>query len=52
MYRGLESARKTNLPFADDISHRILCLPIFDSLTDDDIDRVIQIITTAASETF
>ncbi|MEB0078659.1 dTDP-4-amino-4,6-dideoxy-D-glucose aminotransferase VioA [Pseudomonas sp. CCI3.2] len=50
MYRGLESARKTNVPFADDISHRILCLPIFDSLTDDEIERVIHLISSAASE--
>ena len=50
MYRGLDSARPERLSVAKDISSRILCLPIFDSLTDEDLERIIQTLSAVASE--
>ena len=44
MYRGLPSATPGNLPVATDISRRVLCLPIYPSLTDEDQMRVIDLI--------
>lgn len=43
-YRGLESARPENLPVATKIADSVICLPMYDSLTMEDIDRVIKII--------
>lgn len=48
MYRGLESAREHKLPVANSVSNRILCLPIFDSLTDEEITHVLDVIVQAA----
>ncbi|WP_207004598.1 DegT/DnrJ/EryC1/StrS family aminotransferase [Trinickia mobilis] len=45
MYRGLPSAHRDNLPVASDASARVLCLPIYPALSDDDIRRVVNIIT-------
>lgn len=42
MYRGLGSA--TNLPKAKTIAAQILCLPIYPNLTDDEQQKVIQIV--------
>lgn len=41
MYRGLPSANRDNLPVAADAARRVLCLPIYPGLTDEDIDRVV-----------
>ncbi|RJX80582.1 dTDP-4-amino-4,6-dideoxy-D-glucose aminotransferase VioA [Pseudomonas sp. LS-2] len=49
MYRGLDSARPEKLPIADSVSSRILCLPIFDSLTHEEITHVLDIIVQAAN---
>ena len=43
-YRGLESARPENLPVAHKIADSVICLPMYDSLTEDDIVRVIDCI--------
>ncbi len=43
-YRGLPSASKENLPVANEISESILCLPIFDSISEKEIDAVIKIL--------
>lgn len=48
MYRGLDSARPERLPIATELSHQILCLPIFDSLTDEAFDSIIAVIATAS----
>jgi dTDP-4-amino-4,6-dideoxygalactose transaminase len=50
MYRNFESAREGSLPVATDRSNRILCLPIFDSLSDDEFANIIDVIVTANSE--
>ena len=40
-YRGLESARPENLPVAHRIAGNVICLPMYHSLTEEDVDRVI-----------
>ncbi|MBM7353747.1 DegT/DnrJ/EryC1/StrS family aminotransferase [Lelliottia amnigena] len=54
MYRHLPSASPQNLPVAEGISQKILCLPIYPDLTQDDQDRVVAMIrqysTTAANQ--
>lgn len=44
MYRGLQSATAANLPVAKSIAERILCLPIYPDLGEEDRDRIIDII--------
>ena len=48
MYRGLPSAAADNLPNARLASQEILCLPIYPDLTDDDLRRVVDVITQHA----
>jgi len=42
MYRGLPSASAANLPVASQIAARVLCLPIYPDLTDDEVETVIS----------
>jgi len=44
MYRGLPSATPGNLPVANEIARKVLCLPIYPALSDADQQRVIDII--------
>lgn len=44
MYRGLPSAAPANLPVAKRIADQVICLPIYPSLTESDVDRVISVI--------
>lgn len=44
MYRGLPSAQRGNLPIASDAAAKVLCLPIHPALTQQELDRVINII--------
>ena len=41
-YRGLESARPENLPMATKIADSVICLPMYHSLTEEDVNRVIE----------
>ena len=41
-YRGLESARPENLVVAHRIAESVICLPMYHSLTEKDVDRVIE----------
>jgi dTDP-4-amino-4,6-dideoxygalactose transaminase len=50
MYRGLDSARPGRLPVATELSSQILCLPIFDGLTDDDFARILEVLVAASHE--
>lgn len=50
MYRSLESAKPDRLQVASDVSNRVLCLPIFDSLTPDEFARIIAIMQTVLAE--
>ena len=45
MYRGLPSARRENLPVATDAALKVLCLPIYPAMTEQDLNRVIKIIS-------
>lgn len=44
MYRGLPSARRQNLPVAVSVAKRILCLPIYPTLTLDQVDFITRLI--------
>jgi dTDP-4-amino-4,6-dideoxygalactose transaminase len=44
MYRGLPSADPSRLPVATEISRKVLCLPIYPALSDEDQTRVIETI--------
>lgn len=45
-YRGLDSAKKENLRVANKMSDQVICLPIYSSLSDTDIERIVNIIKT------
>jgi dTDP-4-amino-4,6-dideoxygalactose transaminase len=45
MYRGMPSAAPAHLPVASDAAQRVLCLPIYASLTEADQDRIIELVT-------
>lgn len=44
MYRGLASAHPSNLPIANDMASKILCLPIYPTLTQDDQLFIVDLI--------
>lgn len=44
MYRGLPSAQRENLPEATDAAFKVLCLPIFPSLSEDSITKIVNVI--------
>ena len=44
MYRGLPSATRANLPVATDAAARVLCLPIYPDLREEEQARVIEIL--------
>lgn len=46
MYRHLPSARAENLPIASDMAERVLCLPIYPDLTDEQVDTIVALIAT------
>ncbi len=48
MYRGLSSAFQGNLPSAEAIAKRVLCLPIYPTLDSDDQCRIIKILANAS----
>lgn len=48
MYRGLHSAESSNLPMANDISAKILCLPIYPALNASEITQIINLIQIRA----
>jgi dTDP-4-amino-4,6-dideoxygalactose transaminase len=41
-YRSLPSAQASNLPVANEVARKVLCLPIYPELTDSDQSRVIE----------
>ena len=41
-YRGLESARPENLPEAHKMANNVICLPMHQTLTDEEVDRIIK----------
>jgi dTDP-4-amino-4,6-dideoxygalactose transaminase len=49
MYRALPSARRENLPVAATAADRVLCLPIYPTLSDADQMRIVGLIRDVAS---
>lgn len=47
MYRGLPSAEVLNLPISTDVASKVICLPIYPTLTDLDIESVVRVIQGA-----
>jgi len=43
-YKGLDSAKPENLPVAEDITKKILCLPIFPELSNNSVELITEII--------
>ncbi|MCX7817044.1 MAG: DegT/DnrJ/EryC1/StrS family aminotransferase [Syntrophales bacterium] len=43
-YRGLPSASPSNLPVAEKITNEVLCLPMYDRLTEEEINQICEII--------
>ena len=43
-YRNLPTATKTNLPVAEEIAEKVLCLPIYGELDLKDVDRISEVI--------
>lgn len=43
-YRGLESARKENLPNAHKMADSVICLPMHHELTEEDMERILKLI--------
>ncbi len=43
-YRGLESARPENLPNAHKMANTVICLPLHHVLSDEDVNRIIELI--------
>lgn len=50
MYSDLPTASAENLPVATEMSQRVLCLPIFPAMTDEDIARIVQALQAPLSE--
>jgi dTDP-4-amino-4,6-dideoxygalactose transaminase len=48
VYRGLHSSAASNLPVAVDISHRVLCLPIYPDLDAETQDGIVACVVRAA----
>lgn len=48
MYRGLPSSRRENLLVATDVAQRILCLPIYPALEDEQVYSIARVIARAA----
>ncbi len=44
MYRGIPSAHRDNLPVADNIAHKVLCLPIYPDLEMAVVEEIAQLI--------
>lgn len=44
-YRGLPSAKPTNLPIAEEVAQQVICLPIYPNLNYSDILSIIDIIS-------
>ncbi|KGA41335.1 DegT/DnrJ/EryC1/StrS family aminotransferase [Pectobacterium odoriferum] len=44
MYRGMPSASESNLPIANSIASKVICLPIYPTLEEDDLCRITEVI--------
>ena len=48
MYRGLKSAAEANLQAAKGVAERVLCLPIYPALADDEVHKIVDLIQAQA----
>jgi dTDP-4-amino-4,6-dideoxygalactose transaminase len=46
MYRGLPSAQRENLPVAYAMANKVLCLPLYPALSDQDVARIAGVIAS------
>ena len=44
IYRGLESARPSNLPIAEKVAQDVICLPIYPGLKKNEVENIITVI--------
>lgn len=47
MYHDLPSAAPANLPVARSVAERVICLPIYPALSNEDAERVVQLLVSA-----
>ncbi len=47
MYRGLPSAGPEQLPVATQLARRVICLPLYPAMTEEDVDRIVSVIEAA-----
>jgi dTDP-4-amino-4,6-dideoxygalactose transaminase len=50
MYRGMPSSAACHLPVATDAASRVLCLPVYPGLTEQEVDRVASCVSSARQE--
>ena len=43
-YKGLESAKPSNIPVAEDITQKVICLPIYPDLNISDVNNICEIL--------
>lgn len=43
-YRGLESAKPENLPIANQMASRVICLPMHHALNEYEVEHILQLI--------
>jgi dTDP-4-amino-4,6-dideoxygalactose transaminase len=44
MYRGIDSAKPKNLPVAEEITKKVICLPIYPELDLEIVSNIVEII--------
>lgn len=44
MYRSMLSAQRNNLPVANDVAEKVLCLPIYPALSGDEVSRIVGVV--------
>jgi dTDP-4-amino-4,6-dideoxygalactose transaminase len=49
IYRGLSSASRENLPVANRMADEVICLPMHAGLTEEDVNRVIDVVSKAGN---
>ena len=46
MYKSMPSASPVNLPYANELSNRVICLPLYPGISHNDLDRIIALVKT------
>ena len=44
IYRGLDSAKSSNLSIAEKIAEEVICLPIYPDLKSDDVQKICEMV--------